>query len=127
MRRTVPWCTAAVGDQDGRIGLRVERFASSGDAEAIRAGDRAFELELNRSGEVLTVHADRTALDVVHDYIPGHPYSCLEGECGSCEVAVLRGEVDHRDQVLSEQERRDNSAMMLCVSRALSDRLVIDL
>ena len=64
---------------------------------------------------------------MVHELIPGHPYSCLEGECGSCEVAVLEGKVEHRDQVLSDAERAANTSMMLCVSRARSARLVIDL
>jgi len=59
---------------------------------------------------------DRTALDGILEVVPGHPYSCTEGECGSCEVRVLEGTVDHRDKVLSPEERAENSAMMLCVS-----------
>jgi hypothetical protein len=42
-------------------------------------------------------------------------------------VTVLSGKVDHRDDVLSEDEREANDVMMLCVSRAFSERLVIDL
>lgn len=108
--------------------LHIERFAPSGKApEVDPAGDRAFEIELKRRGVVLTVPADRSALDVVREVVINHPYSCHEGECGSCEVAVLGGLVDHRDEVLSDDERAANECMMLCVSRALSDRLVIDL
>lgn len=116
-----------VGGMAGRLSLHVERFAASGEVGATRDGDTAFELVLKHSGRTLVVPGDRTALDVVREVLPSHPYSCLEGECGSCEVAVLEGEVDHRDQVLSDHERAENSAMMLCVSRALSPRLVIDL
>lgn len=54
-------------------------------------------------------------------------YSCQEGTCGSCEVAVLGGEPDHRDSILSEAERESGKSMMICVSRAKSDRIVLDL
>ncbi|MGI5440296.1 2Fe-2S iron-sulfur cluster-binding protein [Streptomyces shenzhenensis] len=52
---------------------------------------------------------------------------CEEGICGSCETRVLSGEVDHRDHILTPQERAANDCMMLCVSRAAGDRLVLDL
>jgi tetrachlorobenzoquinone reductase len=107
--------------------LHLERFAGSGTVEALRPDDGGFEIVLKRSGTIVVVPPDRTALDVVREAVPGHPYSCLEGECGSCEVRVLEGEIDHRDEVLSPQERLENTAMMLCVSRARSGRLVIDL
>jgi ferredoxin len=53
--------------------------------------------------------------------------SCLEGVCGTCETAVLEGIPDHRDSLLSEDEREANEYMMVCVSRSKSDRLVLDL
>jgi ferredoxin-NADP reductase len=111
----------------GVLSFHFERFAGSGTVEALRVGDGSFELELRRSGTLLVVPPDRTALDMVREVVPSHPYSCTEGECGSCEVRVLEGEVDHRDEVLSDEERAENSSMMICVSRALSPRLVIDL
>jgi tetrachlorobenzoquinone reductase len=108
--------------------LHIERFAPSGTALDVDTTlDRAFEIELVRHGVVLTVPADRSALDVVREVVPNHPYSCHAGECGSCEVSVLGGTIDHRDEVLSDDERASNECMMLCVSRALSARLVIDL
>jgi ferredoxin len=109
------------------LDLHVERFAGSGTVETLRPDDGSFEIVLKRTGTVVVVPPDRTALDVVREVVPGHPYSCMEGECGSCEVRVLEGEIDHRDEVLSPQERLGNTAMMLCVSRATSDRVVIDL
>jgi ferredoxin-NADP reductase len=118
---------AAVEAERGRVTLHVERFAAAGEIEAVKEGDSSFELVLQHSGKTITIPGDRTALEMVHELIPGHPYSCLEGECGSCEVAVLEGEVEHRDQVLSDAERAGNTSMMLCVSRARSARLVIDL
>jgi ferredoxin len=53
--------------------------------------------------------------------------SCAEGTCGTCETAVLEGEPDHRDSVLDEVEREAGGCMMICVSRACSPRLVLDL
>jgi ferredoxin-NADP reductase len=108
------------------VTLHVERFGSDGPV-VLSEGERPFELELARTGVTLQVPADRTALDVVHDVLPDHPYSCLGGQCGSCEVAVLSGDVDHRDEVLSEDEQLDSTAMMLCVSRARSARVTIEL
>jgi ferredoxin len=54
------------------------------------------------------------------------PSTCREGICGSCETTVLQGEIDHRDSVLSPEERATNDTMMVCVSRARSPRLVLD-
>jgi ferredoxin len=51
----------------------------------------------------------------------------MEGICGTCETPVLEGRPDHRDSVLSDEEMAANDCMMLCVSRSLSDRLVLDL
>ncbi|GAA2794142.1 PDR/VanB family oxidoreductase [Saccharopolyspora taberi] len=87
-------------------------------------GGEPFRVELARTGRVLDVPADRSALDVVREVLPQTAYSCRQGFCGTCKVRVLSGEVDHRDQVLTDDERGDH--MTLCVSRA-QDRLVIDL
>jgi ferredoxin-NADP reductase len=110
-----------------RLSLHIERFGGTGATPDVLPGDTAFELELAETGVVLHVPADRSALDVVHEVLPDHPYSCLGGQCGSCEVAVLAGEVDWRDEVLTDAEHAASSAMMLCVSRARSGRLVIEL
>jgi ferredoxin len=53
--------------------------------------------------------------------------SCQEGVCGTCETRVLEGVPDHRDSLLSEEEREANEYMMVCVSRSKSERLVLDL
>jgi ferredoxin len=52
---------------------------------------------------------------------------CEEGLCGSCEVRVLAGEVDHRDVVLTRTERDTHARMMTCCSRAKGQRLVLEL
>jgi vanillate O-demethylase ferredoxin subunit len=55
------------------------------------------------------------------------PYSCREGVCGTCEVAVLEGTPEHRDLVLSQDERAGGRTVMICCSGCRGDRLVLDL
>ncbi|MBD9729014.1 PDR/VanB family oxidoreductase [Streptomyces caniscabiei] len=104
--------------------LHLERFAPKQD---LAAGPRSsFEVELAQSGRKLLVSEDMTVLEAVE--AAGVPVltSCEEGICGTCETKVLSGEIDHRDSVLTEQERAAGDTMMICVSRAKSARLVLD-
>ncbi|MFJ9628402.1 PDR/VanB family oxidoreductase [Streptomyces sp. NPDC101175] len=101
--------------------VRLERFAPQGASD----GDTAFELELRRSGRTLTVPADSTVLAAVRAELPNTLYSCEQGFCGTCQQRVLEGEVEHRDELLTDAERADS--MLICVSRARSVRLVLDL
>ncbi|GGT01463.1 PDR/VanB family oxidoreductase [Streptomyces cinerochromogenes] len=101
--------------------VRLERFAPGAPA----GGDFGFELELRRSGRTLTVPAGTTVLDAVREELPDTAYSCAQGFCGTCQQRVLEGEVDHRDELLTDAERRDS--MLICVSRSRSDRLVLDM
>ncbi|MGW4479876.1 PDR/VanB family oxidoreductase [Rhodococcus triatomae] len=107
-------------DETGASALHIERFG----APPVLDGT-PFEVELARSGEVLTVPADESILDVVRRRQPGIGYSCLQGFCGTCRVRVLAGTPDHRDTRLGPDEKRDE--MLICVSRAAADRLVLDL
>ncbi|AJY73482.1 PDR/VanB family oxidoreductase [Paenibacillus beijingensis] len=86
-----------------------------------------FEVELTGSNIVLQVPEDRSLLDVLLEKGIEAPYSCKIGGCGSCEVEVEEGEVDHRDFFLSEQEKKKRNAMITCVSRAKSNRVSIRL
>jgi ferredoxin-NADP reductase len=103
--------------------LHVERFRP----EPREEPGASFEIELARSGRTLTVPPDRSVLDVVE--AAGLPVlsSCREGTCGTCETAVLAGEVDHRDTLLTEAERAAHDTMFICVSRAAGERLVLDI
>ncbi|OBB67520.1 oxidoreductase [Mycobacterium sp. 852014-50255_SCH5639931] len=80
-----------------------------------------FELELARSGRVLGVPGNRSALDVMLDGDPSTAYSCQQGFCGTCKVKVLAGQVDRRGRTVE-----GDGEMLVCVSRAKGDRLVID-
>jgi ferredoxin len=104
----------------------VERFAARA-VETPAGGERSFELVLAGSGVTVQVPPDRTVFEMIEDAGVSVLGSCMEGICGTCEQAVLEGEVDHRDSILNDAERAANDAMMVCVSRCRSDRLVLDL
>jgi len=105
--------------------LHIERFApKAGAADGPR---EAFEVELAQAGTVLQVPADRSILQVIEESGVPMLSSCQEGTCGTCETVVLSGQPDHRDSVLTEQERQACDLMMICVSRSCSPRLVLDL
>jgi len=105
--------------------LHVERFSARPLTAPVRA--EAFEVELATSELTLTIPPDRSILDVVEEAGVGVLSSCAEGTCGTCETAVLGGLPDHRDSVLTEEERRAGGCMMICVSRSCTERLVLDL
>lgn len=86
----------------------------------------AVEVVCARSGRTVDVPAERSVLDALAD--AGLPVagSCREGVCGTCETRVLEGVPDHRDDILSEAERAQSDRMYLCVSRARTSRLVLD-
>ncbi|MGE7991729.1 PDR/VanB family oxidoreductase [Pseudomonas sp. NPDC089554] len=88
---------------------------------------RPFTVKLARSGQTLEVPADKSILQVLEANGLRVESSCREGTCASCETCVLEGTPEHRDSVLSAAERSRNEVMMICVSRALSPHLVLDL
>ncbi|SOE07844.1 PDR/VanB family oxidoreductase [Streptomyces sp. Ag109_G2-15] len=104
--------------------LRVERFQPKAQQGA---ADGEFEVELARSGRTLVVPADVSVLDAVRGAGVEVLYSCTEGTCGTCETDVLDGDPDHRDSVLTEEERAAGETMTICVSRCQGARLVLDL
>ncbi len=108
--------------------LQIERFAARPQAGDAAAGaEQAFELALQRSGITVMVPPDRSILDVCDEAGVSTLASCREGVCGTCEATVLEGVLDHRDSVLSDEEREAGELMMICVSRCRSERLVLDL
>ena len=111
---------------DWRAGwVRMERFtARELDAPA---RTQPFVVELARSNVEVTVGADETVASAIRS--AGVPIltSCGAGLCGTCETTVLAGEPDHRDSILDENERAGGRCMFPCVSRARSDRLVLEL
>jgi len=108
--------------EQGRT-CRVERFQPPSPNGAVHG----FDIQLKQSGLTLAVPPDRSILDVVENAGVQILSSCRSGTCGTCEVAVIDGVPDHKDDVLTADERRSNATVMTCVSRSLTPRLVLDL
>ncbi|WP_156721977.1 PDR/VanB family oxidoreductase [Streptomyces apocyni] len=104
--------------------LHLERFAPPATAMAGHSGG-PFEVELRRSGRTVTVGPDESVLTAVRRELPDTPYSCQQGFCGTCQQRVLGGEIDHRDELLTDSERAHS--MLICVSRGGDEGLVLDL
>jgi ferredoxin-NADP reductase/nitrite reductase/ring-hydroxylating ferredoxin subunit len=86
-----------------------------------------FEISLARSALTLQVPSGKTILEVLRENDVPMPSSCEQGACGTCVVSVIEGEPDHQDVRLTEAERAAGDQIMTCVSRAKTDRLVLDL
>jgi ferredoxin len=106
--------------------LHIERFAAKPVAAAPGAVD-TFEVVCQRSGVTLTIGPDQTILEAAEQAGLKVLASCRAGVCGTCDVDVLDGKPDHRDSVLSAEERESNEFMLVCISRSLSPQLVLDI
>ncbi|NXY94793.1 oxidoreductase [Streptomyces sp. BR123] len=116
-----PLTAAVLAAAPDPAAVRLERFAPS----TSPATAHPFTLDLARSGRTVEVGAGESALAAVRRVLPDTPYSCEQGFCGTCRHRVLAGGVDHRDELLTDGERKDS--ILLCVSRAKGDRLLLDL
>ncbi|MGF7121458.1 PDR/VanB family oxidoreductase [Rhodococcus sp. BE178] len=105
--------------------LHVERFAARELGAPVL--DETFEVELALSGTTVTVPPGTSILEAVTAAGVQVLSSCQEGTCGTCETSVLGGVVDHRDSLLTDEERAADDTMMICVSRAACPRLILDL
>lgn len=107
--------------------LHIERFSAKPLGEPSPEALDTFEVVCQRSGVTLTVSSDQTIFQLAEDAGLDVLAGCMEGVCGTCEIEVIEGVPDHRDSVLSDAEHAANDALMICVSRSLSERLVLDL
>jgi tetrachlorobenzoquinone reductase len=107
--------------------VHFEWFTPRSRATESAAAAGSFEVVCEQSGRTIEIPPDRSVLAVLNDAGIAVPYSCEQGVCGTCEVRVLSGEVDHRDSILSSADRAANRTMMTCVSRAKNPRLVLDI
>jgi len=108
--------------------LHFEWFSAP--AEEPQAGTPAsagFWIELRRSGGRYAVPPGRSILEVLEENGHEIPFSCREGLCGTCETPVCEGEPEHLDYVYPPSQRDSLRTLLVCVSRARSERLVLDL
>jgi ferredoxin-NADP reductase len=105
--------------------VRFERFSVAAQPPPVRTGP--FTVDLARSGTCVTVTPQESVLEALATVGVSVLSSCKEGLCGTCEVGVLRGIPDHRDSLLDDAEREANDRMFVCVSRSVTERLVLDI
>ena len=98
-----------------------------GAAAIDRSGDGPFDVCIASTGERIHVPADRSVIDALADRGFVIPSSCHEGTCGTCLTRVLRGDIEHRDVLLTDAERRRGDHFTPCCSRARGSEIVLDL
>ena len=105
--------------------LHFERFTLASE-EAAKANN-VFDVKIDSTGEVYTVGEDETILTVLSANGVDVPSACAAGLCGTCITDVLEGDIDHRDGILSDDEKASNEYMCVCISRAKSAQITLDL
>ena len=108
--------------------LHVERFTADPAAAGTPDPDAVpFDVICDRSGITVRISADDSILEVLRAKGVNVLSSCMSGICGTCETPVLEGEPDHRDSVLTDEDKAAGDCMMICVSRSRSRQLVLDI
>jgi ferredoxin len=107
--------------------LHLERFTAIAPSAEQLADEHEFEVEAAASGVTVSVPVGVPIIRALEQVGVFAETSCEAGICGTCETKVLEGEADHRDSLLSDEERETGATMMICVSRCRGRRLVLDL
>ena len=115
----------SVADMCGHWPAGSIHFESFGVDAKVFAENSAFAVTLQRSGQRVSVSRDQTLLEALRENGCVVRSSCESGTCGSCKTGLISGEVEHRDTVLSGEEKTHH--IMVCVSRAAAGELVLDL
>lgn len=117
--------TARVSGWPGEV-VHFELF--SADPVERPVEDHGFEVTLARQNRTLTVPAGRSILEVVREAGITVGSDCEQGICATCKTGLVAGRAEHRDQILTRQEKDANEVIMICVSRALpGETLILDL
>ncbi|MFJ9390007.1 PDR/VanB family oxidoreductase [Nocardioides sp. NPDC101246] len=106
--------------------LQVERFKAK-QIDVDPDGEQPISVDCRRSGRVVQVPADVPVIDALEGAGITVSSSCRDGICGTCETKVLAGTPDHRDSLLSDTEQAAGTTMMICVSRARTPELALDI
>jgi phthalate 4,5-dioxygenase reductase subunit len=102
--------------------IHFEDFA--GEIQALKPDDRPFTVRNAKTGQIVEVPADATILEALRAAGSSVPSSCESGTCGSCKTRLVDGDVEHRDLVLTDEERQRH--ILICVSRARAGELVLE-
>ena len=115
-----------------RTAMEADFSAEQFNKESFKAGgklgeadNKPFVVKLTNSDKQFTVPPNKSIIQVLKENKIFIPVSCENGVCGTCKCKVTAGEVEHRDMVLSESEKRDEKLFTPCVSRAAGDSIEI--
>lgn len=109
---------------DGRQAeLHLERFTGTAKDDS---ANQPFQVVLPHLGIIVPVPSDQSMLDSLREVLPDTPASCETGICGSCEMRVLAGRPEHRDDILAGADRERTDIVYPCVSRSRDSLLVLD-
>jgi phthalate 4,5-dioxygenase reductase subunit len=114
-----------VRDMAGHWSSKNVHFESFNEGGGVRPDDKPFTVTVAKTGQHFEVPVGKTILSVLRDHGCNVPSSCESGTCGTCRTKLVSGEADHRDMVLMPEET--DCQIMICVSRAKGDELVIEL
>lgn len=103
--------------------IHYELFSSGLDNSNLNS----FIVSLTDSDKKISVSEKETLLEALLREGVNAPHACKIGGCGSCEVEVVDGEVEHRDHFLSEDNKRERRTILTCCSRAKTENLSIKL
>lgn len=106
--------------------VHFESFTAEGTSAATGREEQGFEVTIRSTGQVLQVPAGQSVLNVLRRNGVRIPSDCEAGTCGTCVTRVCAGQPDHRDTFFQAEPAGDQR-MLVCVSRARSKRLVLDL
>lgn len=104
--------------------VHFERFKAEASG---KQENSAFKVVLSRSNVELVVPEDKTIMQVMRENGIASESLCEEGICGSCLTDVLSGKPEHRDQILTDEEKAACDVIAICCSRAKTDTLVLDI
>ncbi|APE34518.1 3-ketosteroid-9-alpha-hydroxylase [Nocardia mangyaensis] len=106
--------------------LSGDPFAAPEPIAAAESADAArVEVELDGEVHALAWPRSRTLVDVLLADGIDVPYSCREGECGSCACTVVDGEVGMDNTGVLDQEDIDAGYTLACQARPRTDTIRI--
>ena len=120
---------AADGSKHWPVGtVHYELFSTEGidkEETEIFHVDSEFKVRLSSTGDVYTIPADQTIIEVLRENGLEVDTSCEEGFCGTCLTRYTEGEPDHRDQILDDEDHEEY--VLICCARSHTPELVLDL
>lgn len=115
----------AVRDMTGHWSPKNVHFESFDEGGKKLPDDKPFTVRMARTGQRFEVPVGVSILNAMREHGCNSASSCESGTCGTCRTGLLEGQADHRDMVLMPEEM--DTQIMICVSRAKSAELVLDL